>query len=101
MKQQVLSRIKQNDPSNQQEWAIHARCHPSITKGHSARTPKPIQPEHPDNGMEKLLNTGDNLLTLVMSTNAIMVGSVIKETKLHAESRSTLTSKTVFPNITT
>jgi hypothetical protein len=31
-------------PSNQQEWAIHAQCHPPTTKGHLAHHPKPIQP---------------------------------------------------------
>jgi hypothetical protein len=35
-----------------------------------------------------------------MSTNAITAGSVIKEATLYAESRSTLTSKTVLPTIT-
>jgi hypothetical protein len=51
-------------------------------------------------GMEKLLGTGDNQLTLVMSTDAITTGSVIKEAKLHSEARSTLTGTTVLPTIT-
>ena len=50
--------------------------------------------------MEKLLDTGDNRLTLVMSTNAITARSVIKEAKLHAKARSTSTGKTVLPTIT-
>ncbi len=36
---------------------------------------------NPGKGMEKLLNTGDNRLTLVKSTNVIMAGSVIKKAK--------------------
>ena len=59
-----------------------------------------FNPSNPGKGMEKLLDTGDNRLTLVMSTNAIMVGSVIKEAKLHAKARSTSTGKTVLPTIT-
>ena len=52
--------------------------------------------------MEKLLDTGDNQLTLVMSTNAnaITAGSVIKEATLDAELRTTLTGKTILPTIT-
>ena len=59
-----------------------------------------FNPSNPGKGMEKLLNTGDNRLTLVMSTNAITARSVIKEAKLHDEACSTLTGKTVLPVIT-
>ena len=59
-----------------------------------------FNPSNPGKGKEKLLNTGDNRLTPVMSTNAITAGSVIKEEKFHAEAHSTLTSKTVLPAIT-
>ena len=50
-------------------------------KGHSTRTPKPIQPNNPGKGMEKLLDADDNRLTLVMSADAITARSVIKEAK--------------------
>ena len=60
-----------------------------------------FNPSNPSKGMEKLLNTGANQLTLVMSTDAITAGSVIKEAKLHAKARSTLTSKAVLPFIST
>ena len=50
--------------------------------------------------MEKLLNTGDNQLTPVMSTNTITVGSMVKKAKLHAKSLLTLTRKTALPTIT-
>ncbi len=52
-------------------------------------------------GMEKLLDTGDNRLTLVKSTDAITAGSVIKKAKQNAKVLSILTSKTVLPTITT
>ena len=50
-----------------------------------------FNPSDPGKGMEKLLDTGDNRLTLVMSTNAITAGFVIKDAKakLHAETCST------------
>jgi hypothetical protein len=51
-------------------------------------------------GMEKLLDTGDSRLSLVMLTTAITAGSVIREAKLQAESRLTSTGKTVLPTIT-
>ena len=50
--------------------------------------------------MEKLLDTGDNQLTLVMSTDAIMSGSMIKEAKLRAKALSASTDKTILPTIT-
>jgi hypothetical protein len=51
--------------------------------------------------MEKLLNTGDNQLTLVKSTDAITAGSMIKKAKQNAEIITILTGKTVLPIITT
>ena len=59
-----------------------------------------FNPSNLGKGIEKLLNTGDNQLTLVLSTNAIMAGSVIKEAKLHAKAHLTLIGKTVLPAIT-
>ena len=44
---------------------------------------------------------GASQLTLVMSTDTITTGSVIKKAKLHAESLLTSTGKTVLPIITT
>jgi hypothetical protein len=56
-----------------------------------------FNPRNPGKSIEKLLNTDDNRLTLVMSTDAIEARSVIKEAKLHAEARSTLTGKNQPP----
>ncbi len=60
-----------------------------------------FNPSNPGKDMEKLLNTSDNQLTLVMPTDAITAGSVIKKAKQHAKSLSSLTGKTIFPIITT
>jgi hypothetical protein len=51
-------------------------------------------------GMEKLLNDGNNLLTLVKSTDAIIAGSVIKAAKKRADDLTAMTGKTVLPSIT-
>jgi hypothetical protein len=51
-------------------------------------------------GLEKLLNDGNNLLTLVKSTYAITAGLVIKAAKKRADKLTTTTGKTVLPSIT-
>ncbi len=60
-----------------------------------------FNPSDPGKGMEKLLDTDDNQLTLVKSPDAITAGSVIKKVKQNAEVLSILTSKTVLPILTT
>ncbi len=51
--------------------------------------------------MVKLLDEGDNILTRVQSTDAIMAGSVLKLAKKRADKLSTMTGKTVLPTFTT
>jgi hypothetical protein len=58
-----------------------------------------FNPNNPGKGMEKLLNDGDNLLTLVKSTDAITASSVIKEAKKRADKLTALTGKTILPSI--
>jgi hypothetical protein len=60
-----------------------------------------FNPSNPCKGMEKLLDTGDNQLTLVKSTDAITAGSVIKKTKQNTKVLSILTGITILPIITT
>jgi hypothetical protein len=66
-----------------------------------------VNPSDPGKGMEKLLDEGDNLLTLVKSTDAIIAGSVIKaakkganELKKRANKLTALTGKTILPSFT-
>jgi hypothetical protein len=59
-----------------------------------------FNPSNPGKGMEKLLNDGNNLLTLVKSTDAIMVSYVIKEAKKRTDKLTASTGKTVSPSIT-
>ncbi len=51
-------------------------------------------------GMEKLCNGGNNLLTLVKSTDAIMASSVIEAAKKRADKLTASTDKNLLPPIT-
>ncbi len=55
---------------------------------------------NPGKDMEKLLHDGDNLLTLVKSTDAIMASYVVKEAKKRADKLTASTGMTVLPSIT-
>jgi hypothetical protein len=59
-----------------------------------------FNPSNPGKGMEKLLNDGNNLLTLVKSTDGIMASYVVKEAKKRADELTASTGKTVLPSIT-
>ncbi len=59
-----------------------------------------FNPSNPGKGMEKLLNDGNNLLTLVKSTDTITAISVIKAANKRADELTALTCKTVLPSIT-
>jgi hypothetical protein len=59
-----------------------------------------FNPSNPGNGIVKLLNNGDNILTRVKLTNVITAGSVIKSAKKRADELSTTTGKTVLPTFT-
>jgi hypothetical protein len=55
---------------------------------------------NPGKGMEMLLNNGNNLLTLVKSTDAITASYVVKKAKNRADELTASTGKTLFPSIT-
>ncbi len=55
---------------------------------------------NPGKSMENLLDSGNNLLTLVKSTDAIMAGSIIKAAKKRADKLTAMIGKTVLPSIT-
>jgi hypothetical protein len=59
-----------------------------------------FNPSNPGKGMEKLLNYGNNLLTLVKSTDGITASYVVKEAKNRADELTASTSKTILPSIT-
>jgi hypothetical protein len=59
-----------------------------------------FNPSNPDKGMEKLLDDGNNLLTLVKSTDAITASYIITKAKNRADELTASTGKTVLPSIT-
>jgi hypothetical protein len=59
-----------------------------------------FNPSNPGKGMEKLLNDGNNLLTLVKFTHALPASYVIKEAKQRADKITASTGKTVSLSIT-
>jgi hypothetical protein len=59
-----------------------------------------FNPSNPGKGTEKLLNNGNNLLTLGKSTDAITACYAVKEAKNRADKLTTSTGKTVLPSIT-
>jgi hypothetical protein len=58
-----------------------------------------FNPRDPGKGMEKQLDDGNNLLTLVKSTDAITASYVVKEAKNRADELNASTGKTVLPSI--
>jgi hypothetical protein len=59
-----------------------------------------FNPSNLGKGMEKLLNDGNIMLTLVKSTNAITAGSIIKAAKTRSDELTASSGKTVLPSIT-
>jgi hypothetical protein len=55
---------------------------------------------NPGKGMEKLLDDGNNLLTLVKSTDAIMASYIINEAKKIADKLTASSGKTIRPSST-
>jgi hypothetical protein len=58
-----------------------------------------FNPSDPGNGMKKLLDDGDNLLTKVKATDAVTAGAVLQASKAKAAQQSTTTGVTVAPAI--
>jgi hypothetical protein len=59
-----------------------------------------FNPSNPGKGMEKLLDDGNNLLTLVKSTDVITASYVIKEAKKRVDKLTASTGKPISPSIT-
>ena len=59
-----------------------------------------FNPSDPGKGMVKLLDDGDNILTRVKLTDAIMAGSVVKLAKRRANGLLTTTGRTILPTFT-
>ena len=71
-------RDQQIDPSHERTWAITHDAILLIQKGIQRILVSQFNPSDPGKGMVKLLDDGDNILTRVQSTDAIMVEWVLK-----------------------
>jgi hypothetical protein len=100
-KQQVLNGIKKLTLQTNKNGQYMHDAILLLQKGIRHVLQSQFNPSDPGKGMEKLLNTGDNQLTLVKLTDAITAGSVIKKAKQNAEVLSILTGKSVLSIITT
>jgi hypothetical protein len=99
-KQQVLDSVnKLTLQTNEHGQYTHDAILP-LQKGIRRVLISQFNPSNPGKGAEKLLDDGNNLLTLVKSTDAIMANSVIKQAKKQADKLTALTSQTVLPSIT-
>jgi hypothetical protein len=99
-KQQVLKGIKKLTLQTNEHGQYTRAAILLLQKGIWRVLISQFNPSNPGKGMEKLLNNGNNLLTLVKSTDAITAGSVIKTAKKRADKLTAMTSKTVLPSIT-
>ncbi len=100
-KQQVLDGIKKLTLQTNKNGQYTHNAILLLQKGIRRVLQSQFNPSDPGKGMEKLLDTGDNQLTLFKLTNAITAGSVIKKAKQNAKVLSISTGKTVLPIITT
>jgi hypothetical protein len=85
MKQQVLNGIKKLTLQTNENGRYTHDAILLLQKGIQRILRSQFNPSNPGKGMEKLLDTGDNQLTLVKSTDAITARSVIKKAKQNAE----------------
>ena len=96
-KQQVFDRIRKLTLQTKENGQYTHGAILLLQRGIRRVLQSQFNPSDPSKGMEKLLDTGDNRLTLAMSTDAITVGFVIKKAKLHAKSLTTSTGKPSSP----
>jgi hypothetical protein len=99
-KQQVLNRInKLTLQTNEHGQYLHNAIL-LLQKGIRRMLISQFNQSNLGKGMEKLLNNGNNLLTLVKSTKVIMAESVIKAAKKRVDKLTSTTGKVVLPSIT-
>jgi hypothetical protein len=80
-KQQVLNRINKMTLQMNKHGQYSQDAILLLQKGIQHVLVSQFNPSNPGKGMEKLLDNGDNLLTLVKLTDAITAGSIIKGAK--------------------
>jgi hypothetical protein len=100
-KQQVLDGINKLTLQTNEHGQYTHNAILLIQKGIQRVLVSQFNPSDPGKGMVKLLDDGDNILTRIQSTDAIMAGSVLKSAKKRADDLLTTTGKTVLPTFTT
>jgi hypothetical protein len=100
-KQQVLDSVKKLTLQTNKHGQYMHDAILLLQKGIRRVLISQFNPSNPGKGMEKLLDDDNNLvLTLVKSTDAIMVSYVINEAKQRVDDLTASTGKTVSPSIT-
>ena len=100
-KQQVLDGINKLTLQTNEHGQYTHNAFLLIEKGIQHVLVSQFNPSNPGKGMVKLLDNGNNILTRVQSTDAIMAGSVFKSAKKRADELAATTGKTVLPTFTT
>jgi hypothetical protein len=99
-KQQVLDSVNKSTLQTDEHGQYRHDAILLLQKGIRCVLISQFNPSNPGKGMEKLLNGGNNLLTLVKSTDAIMASYIVKEAKNRADKLTASTGKTILPSIT-
>ena len=100
-KQQVLDGINKLTLQTSEHGQFTHNAILLIKKGIQCVLVSQFNPSDPGKGMVKLLDNGNNILTQVQSTDAIMAGSVLKAAKKQADKFLTMIRKIILPTFTT
>jgi hypothetical protein len=99
-KQQVLNGVNKSTLQTNEHGQYTHDAILLLQKGIKRVLISQFNPSNPGKGMEKLLNNGNNLLTLVKSTDVITASYVITKAKNKADQLTASTGKTILPSIT-
>jgi hypothetical protein len=99
-KQQVLNGVNKSTLQTNEHGQYTHDAILLLQKGIKRVPISQFNPSNPGKGMEKLLNNGNNLLTLVKSTDVITASYVITKAKNKADQLTASTGKTILPSIT-
>jgi hypothetical protein len=100
IKQQVLNRVNKLTLQTNEHGQYMHDVILLLQQGIRCVLISQINPSNPGKGMEKLLGDGDNLLTLVKSTDAITRSYMNNKAKNSADKLTVSTNKTALPSIT-
>jgi hypothetical protein len=99
-KQQVLNGVNKSTLQTNKHGQYKHDAILLLQKGIRCVLISQFNPSNPGKGMEKLLNNGNNLLTLAKSTDAITASYMVKEAEKRVDELTSSTGKTLLPLIT-